>query len=340
MGEETDNYLECVWECFNSNVLEWEVGVDQDWRQKLQFRNDGCSYVKMDPQTKKGKDGHTWRFSPVPDSLQVTNGGEGRCTWDSVVSFSGPDVRDEFVASFGDESVCDWGTDSHAPPDWHVFDKVKVPMELEEGEYLLSWRWDAYTADQMWTSCADVTIAPPDLTATNKSEDEDEECSPTPTTPRPTAESTTKPTNSPAPPPAPSGGPSCPSGYTGVRPADSCTRYHHCQNGEVGGDVHDCPPGTLFDVQFGYCNWDHLVTCVEEPRGCYSNNLRDCNHPDFNREGASCHTTWLPEGARNSCIALWGSCSTDGGEGCCEPAVCHPNGDSSRGQCVVSELFS
>ncbi len=55
--------------------------------------------------------------------------------WDSVVSFSNSEAtREKFVASFGEEDVCNWGLDYHAPSDWHVFDKVKVPMDIEEGE--------------------------------------------------------------------------------------------------------------------------------------------------------------------------------------------------------------
>ncbi len=36
----------------------------------------------------------------IPDSLQVSNGGEGKCSWDSVRSFGTPEAREKFVASF------------------------------------------------------------------------------------------------------------------------------------------------------------------------------------------------------------------------------------------------
>lgn len=39
-----------------------------------------------------------------------------------------------------------------------VRDRVIVPSDLPVGEYLLSWRWDCYMADQVWSNCADVTI--------------------------------------------------------------------------------------------------------------------------------------------------------------------------------------
>ena len=37
-------------------------------------------------------------------------------------------------------------------------DKVIVPANLPVGEYVLSWRWDCYMADQIWSNCADVEI--------------------------------------------------------------------------------------------------------------------------------------------------------------------------------------
>lgn len=358
--DQKDAYLQCVWDCFESNTLEWDDDIPADeasWSQKLQFRDDHCTYATMEPTTKVGKNGHLWRYTPIPDSLQVTNGGEGKCTWDSVTSFSNPTARENFIASFGDEDVCDWGLDSHAPPDWHVFDKVKVPLDLEEGEYLLSWRWEAYMADQMWTNCADVIIAPPeDSVPASSLEDE---CLTTPSTSTPTkspVKQTLTPTRSPmkqstpspesppvvtpqpthmSPPTQPSL--SCPSGHTGLHPHDGCTKYHHCLNGQVVGNALNCPAGTLFDVEYKYCNWESLVTCQAPPgQGCYSNNYRDCNHPDFQTEDASCDTIWLPNGSQNSCVALWGSCTNQGGDNnCCDPAVCYQGDGGSYAQCIV-----
>jgi len=37
-------------------------------------------------------------------------------------------------------------------------DLVKVPEDLEPGEYVLSWRWDAVSAPQVWVSCANIEI--------------------------------------------------------------------------------------------------------------------------------------------------------------------------------------
>ena len=52
----------------------------------------------------------------------------------------------------------------HGPNNYDTFierfykDHVLVPEELEMGEYVLSWRWDAMTAPQVWVSCANIEI--------------------------------------------------------------------------------------------------------------------------------------------------------------------------------------
>lgn len=357
--------------------------------------------------------------------------------WESVTSFSNTKVREEFIASFGNEDVCDWGIDSHAPSDWHVFDKVIVPTDLEEGEYMLSWRWDAYMADQMWTNCADVTITTSEnigSDSTDSISDAEDKCtfspteqpiespptsnslrpSPTPvmipptapnpqslkcpsgytgllphdncskyfhcqngdvvsgltncspgtlfsitlqycdwadnvtcqsepessspsltpiSVPSPSVPTPTPPTPTPPTPTPPSF--DCPSGYTGLRPYDDCKKYYHCHNGEVRGDLSTCPDGTLFDMNLLYCNWADQVTCLTR-QGCYSNNYKDCNHPHFQSRDTLCHTIWLPQGSRNSCIALWGSC-TDQFDNCCEPAICYKDLKAGAyAQCIPS----
>jgi hypothetical protein len=46
---------------------------------------------------------------------------------------------------------------------YSVVDEVEVPADLEAGEYLLSWRWDAEQSPQIWQSCADITLVPPEV---------------------------------------------------------------------------------------------------------------------------------------------------------------------------------
>ena len=39
-----------------------------------------------------------------------------------------------------------------------ILDKVRVPADIEPGEYVLSWRWDCELTAQVWNACSDVTI--------------------------------------------------------------------------------------------------------------------------------------------------------------------------------------
>jgi hypothetical protein len=43
-------------------------------------------------------------------------------------------------------------------PDWSIMDRVVIPEDLEEGDYLLSWRWDCEESTQVWQNCADVHL--------------------------------------------------------------------------------------------------------------------------------------------------------------------------------------
>ncbi len=332
---EKDGYLQCVWNCFESQVLEFD-----DSPQRLQFQDDVCSYAKMYPLEKEGKNGSIFRYTPIPDSLQVTNKGEGACMWDSVFEFSNDKVMDEFVESFGSAGVCDFGKDAHSPKDWNVVDKVKIPTHLEDGEYLLSWRWDAFTADQMWTNCADVKIT--STPSTTPSVFDDGHCAPVPTKQPTSANPTPYPSKMTPPDSHPTFDVTCPTGYTGIRPHDSCTKYFHCNNGEVVADAQPCPAGTLFDTTYSYCNWENQVTCelgsvlvesdLQPPSvsGCYSNNYKTCNHPDFQSGSDSCASIWLPDGEQHDCIPLWSECTGNSG-GCCGPAICY--GDAQFAQC-------
>ena len=33
-----------------------------------------------------------------------------------------------------------------------------IPADLAPGDYVLQWRWDCEESDQIWASCADVTV--------------------------------------------------------------------------------------------------------------------------------------------------------------------------------------
>ncbi|CAL1129089.1 unnamed protein product [Cladocopium goreaui] len=153
--EQVDAYLKCIWDCFESNVLEF---ADSQW---LEYQEQRDMNVTMKPSSRS--EGtlpaqSSWRWIPIPDTTQITGGGDGTCSWDAVESFSNDQVKQHFTEDFGTDQLCDTGPKVHNPNNWQVKDKVIVPANLPVGEYVLSWRWDCYMADQIWSNCADVEI--------------------------------------------------------------------------------------------------------------------------------------------------------------------------------------
>merc|ERR1712000_211471 len=68
-----------------------------------------------------------------------------------VSSYLGPFLIDEqhgtHVTSTGFEGLS-----------YSIVDNVKVPSDIETGDWLLSFRWDAEQSAQIWQSCADIRI--------------------------------------------------------------------------------------------------------------------------------------------------------------------------------------
>merc|ERR1719401_3332275 len=67
-------------------------------------------------------------------------------------------------------------------PQWSIMDRVLIPADLDEGDYLLSWRWDCEESTQVWQNCADIRLAknsPPPTPAPAPT--------PTPPSPKPAA---------------------------------------------------------------------------------------------------------------------------------------------------------
>jgi len=55
----------------------------------------------------------------------------------------------------------------------------------------------------------------------------------------------------------------CPSGHTGPRPYDFCSKYYNCVDGDVDySTTYDCPSGTLFNKDTNICEKESQVTCV------------------------------------------------------------------------------
>jgi len=89
----------------------------------------------------------------------------------------------------------------------------------------------------------------------------------------------------------------------------------------------------------GKCKWTDCVQPTAAPippaptptppaEGCYSHNYKDCIPDGYT--SSSCDKVWLPNGAEENCVALWGDCS--GMQKCCGPASCF--GGIANAKCV------
>ena len=111
-------------ECFKRNILKFAENVTY-WR-------DSTDYWK-DPPTDL-----SWQTEEKTDVIvedYLTGPYLERSAW----RYQGPIDYDGYVERF-------------------YKDLVVVPENIEPGEYVLSWRWDAATAPQVWVSCANIKI--------------------------------------------------------------------------------------------------------------------------------------------------------------------------------------
>ena len=46
----------------------------------------------------------------------------------------------------------------YTDPTFEIVDKVVIPADLPEGDYVLGWRWDCEESHQVWNSCSDIHI--------------------------------------------------------------------------------------------------------------------------------------------------------------------------------------
>lgn len=88
--------------------------------------------------------GSQWTRNPVPncqtaDALAREKTEKGGCTQSPL-----------FQAPFSGGEGSFW--------DFSLVDKVRLPANLEAGDYVLSWRWDCEVNKQIFINCADVKI--------------------------------------------------------------------------------------------------------------------------------------------------------------------------------------
>lgn len=92
--------------------------------------------------------GSTWAMNPIPrnDTHQTGASFAPRC---KEVPNCGSTSR------LDSKCTCSgmWG-----PYNLEIVDKVQVPHDLPQGDYVLSFRWDCEESNQIWASCADIAV--------------------------------------------------------------------------------------------------------------------------------------------------------------------------------------
>lgn len=132
-------------------------GMDVDDRVEIEARNvDGDKVVPI---------GSTWRRNPIPACDTPISGGAIRAP--CVAPIFKPPFKGKEGESWGfgggtceSEGITKPCTDKQFGKhsfDFGIVDLVEVP-NVPEGNYTLSFRWDAEQTPQVWNQCADVTI--------------------------------------------------------------------------------------------------------------------------------------------------------------------------------------
>merc|ERR1712070_938356 len=127
--------------CFQSNTLTFASA-----NSTIHFNDNSKADKKIVTRTYIAADGAQWRTDPVPacsQGYEIHGTPTPNCQQGTM--FETYDF-DEFTQGFlvGDKNH------------FSIMDEVNVPQKA--GSYVLSWRWDCESADQVWTSCADIEI--------------------------------------------------------------------------------------------------------------------------------------------------------------------------------------
>lgn len=111
--------------------------------------------------------GSTWAMLPIPATwLGPRCLGDGCEPWESTL-VEGP-CRPCPQTPGSDCSRCDNGHNASFPapvpgvteaPGVSILDEVHVPSDLPPGDYVLGWRYDCEATAQVWSNCADITLA-------------------------------------------------------------------------------------------------------------------------------------------------------------------------------------
>lgn len=128
-------------ECFQRNPIPFG-GL-----QQLQFKGDHAAHTINATYVSSGTipAGSTWVKNPIPIDPS---------DFDPPCQENDPYYPRPVPESKVWPTRC-WG---NFPSHTMIIDWLRVPTDIQPGEYVLGWRWDGEQSSQIWSSCADVTI--------------------------------------------------------------------------------------------------------------------------------------------------------------------------------------
>lgn len=154
----------------NSYILHANGTVETEFPRRLVTQGtwpEGSEWA-MDPipGCKVCEDAHEHCGDPLDPIPEDQEGGGASDPWNTQVTCYGLCCG---AGSSKAHGVCDPGTEFYEPlsgksgfgkdvPEWSIGDKVIIPADLEEGEYVLGWRWDCEESTQIWQNCADIIL--------------------------------------------------------------------------------------------------------------------------------------------------------------------------------------
>ncbi len=148
--------------CFQENPLEF--AGDSTW---FQAGSDAASRVAFDAVdvndgNSKGvmPKGSTWRKNPLPACAGASGGSTLRGSKEFACDkpqFTPIPYKDGAWGYGIGEPTEDSPALNSTLADFSIIDKVKVP-DVDDGNYVVQWRWDSEQTPQVWTQCSIVKI--------------------------------------------------------------------------------------------------------------------------------------------------------------------------------------
>jgi hypothetical protein len=109
--------------------------------------------------------GSTWKRNPIPPCNTPFSGGALNTGCAGGPTFKSP-LKGGVGEAYGFGGGSCQGEGVHCTPEkfnkqnfnFALVDKVKIPADLAEGDYVVGFRWESEQTPQIWQSCSDVTI--------------------------------------------------------------------------------------------------------------------------------------------------------------------------------------